>query len=55
LHKKRFLPTNMKPQCWSTHCCFESLLRTLRCRRHIHYIWRNWHPTSHFYTVQAVC
>jgi hypothetical protein len=30
-------------------------LRDLRCRRHIHYSWRNRHPTSHFYTVQVVC
>jgi hypothetical protein len=52
-HKNRF-SMNMKPQRWLTHCCFESLLRALRCRRHIHYSWRNWHPTSHFYTVQAV-
>jgi hypothetical protein len=54
-HKNRFLPTNMKPQHWLTDCCFESLLRALRCRCHIHYSWRNRHPTSHFYTVQAVC
>jgi arylamine N-acetyltransferase len=54
-HKNRFLPTNMKPQHWSMDCFFDSPLRALRCRRHIHYSWRNRHPTSHFYTVQAVC
>jgi hypothetical protein len=53
-HKNRFLPTNMKPQRWSTDCFFDSLLRPLRCRRHIHCSWKNRHPTSHFYTVQAV-
>jgi hypothetical protein len=55
LHKNWFLPTNMKPKSWLADCCFESLLRTLRCRYHIHYNWRNWHPASHFYTVHAVC
>jgi hypothetical protein len=54
-HKNHFLPTNMKPQCWLTDCCFESLLRSLHCRRHIHYSWRNKHLTSYFYMVQAVC
>jgi hypothetical protein len=54
-HKNRFLPTNMKPQHWLTHCCFESPLRALHCRCHIHCSWRNWHPTNHFYMVQAVC
>jgi hypothetical protein len=55
LHKNQFLPTNMKPQCWLTDCCFESPLRALRYRCHIHYSWRNRHPTSHFYTVHDVC
>jgi hypothetical protein len=55
LHKNRFLPTNMKPQCSSMNCFFDSSLRALCCRCHIHYSWRNWHPTSYFYTVQAVC
>jgi hypothetical protein len=55
LHKNYFLPTNMKPQCWSTDCFFDAPLRPLCCRCHIHYSWRNTHPTSHFYTVQAVC
>jgi hypothetical protein len=54
-HKNWFLPMNMKPQRWSTHCFFESPLRVLCCRRHIHYNWRNRHPTSHYYAVQAVC
>jgi hypothetical protein len=54
-HKNRFLPTNMKPQRWSTDCFFDSLLRALRCRRHIDYSWRNRNLTSHFYTLQAVC
>jgi hypothetical protein len=54
-HKNRFLPTNMKPRLLLTYCCFESLLRALRCRCCIHYSSRNRHPTSHFYTVQAVC
>jgi hypothetical protein len=40
-HKNRFLPTNMKPQRWSTDCFFDSLLRALHCRCHIHYSWRN--------------
>jgi hypothetical protein len=54
-HKNSFLPTNMKPQRWSMNCFFNSPLRSLRCRRHIHYSWRIRHPTSHFYTVQPVC
>jgi hypothetical protein len=32
-----------------------SPLRALCYRCHIHYSWRNWHPTSHFYTVHAIC
>jgi hypothetical protein len=55
LHKNHFLPMNMKPQRWSTDCLFDYPLMALRCRCHIHYSWRNWHPTSHFYMVQAVC
>jgi hypothetical protein len=39
----------MKPQCWLTDCCFESPLRALHCRRHIHYSWRNRHSTSHLH------
>jgi hypothetical protein len=54
-HKNHFLPTNMKPQHWLIHCCFESLLRALRCTCHIHYSWRNGQPTSQFYTVQVIC
>jgi hypothetical protein len=54
-HKNRFLPTNMKPRCWSMDSFFDSLLRVLCCRCHIHYSWRNKHPTIHFYTVQAIC
>jgi hypothetical protein len=54
-HKNHFLPTNMKPQLWSMNCFFNSPLRFLYCRRHIHYNWRNRHPTSHFYTVQGIC
>jgi hypothetical protein len=54
-HKNHFFPTNMKPQRWSIDCFFTSPLRALCCRLHIHYSWRNRHPTSHFYTVQAVC
>jgi hypothetical protein len=50
-HKNRFLPTNMKPQRWLTYCCFESPLRALCCRHHIHYSWRNWHPTSHLHGI----
>jgi hypothetical protein len=34
--------------------CFDSPLRALHCRCHIHYSWRNMHLTSHFCTVQAV-
>jgi hypothetical protein len=48
-HKNRFLPTYMKPQRWLTYCCFESPLRALRCRCHIHYSWRNRHPTNHLH------
>jgi hypothetical protein len=55
LHKNYFLPTNMKPQHWSMNCFFDSPLRVLHYRRHIHYSWRNRHLTSHFYTVQAIC
>jgi hypothetical protein len=54
-HKNCFLPMNMNPQHWSTDCFFDSPLRALCCKCHIHYSWTNWHPTSHFYTVQAVC
>jgi hypothetical protein len=54
-HKNHFLPTNIKPQRWSTNCFFDSPLRALCCRCHIHYSWRNRHPTSHFYMVQPVC
>jgi hypothetical protein len=50
-HKNCFLSTNMKPQYWLTYCCFESPLRALHCRCHIHYRWRNRHPTSHLHST----
>jgi hypothetical protein len=46
-HKNHFLPMNMKPQHWSMNFFFDSPLRVLRCRRHIHYSWRTctWQAT----------